>query len=128
MCCGCVSLERRRQLMVESLNISIGDRVIGSRPEVLASQELHQRCPQTQLKLSSSITCDGQRNSESCNPTSGEGEGNCFRCDVSHGQCLRPSSEAIDACEQVTVSLRWRKRADDVMCIPSRVINLNCLI
>ena len=114
VCCGCVSLERCLQLTVESLNNFIGDRVIRSRPEVLTSQELHQRCPQTRLKLSSSINCDGQRNSESCNPTSGKGEGNCFRCDVRHGQCLGPSSEAIDACEQVTVSTRWRERTDDV--------------
>ena len=114
MCCGRVSLERRLQLTVESLNNPIRNRVIGSRPEVLASQEFHQQCPQARLKLSSSITCDGQRDSKSCNPTSGKGEGNCFRCDLRHRQCLRPPSEAIDACEQVTVSARWREVADNV--------------
>ena len=89
------------QLTVEPLDDSIRNWVIETCSQMLATQELHQRRPRS-LEM-----VDGTPN-RAIQPVAK------VRATVSAVMSFMGKSEAIDAREQVSVSMRWGEGADNV--------------
>ena len=87
---------------------SIGNGVVGGRADAFGTQELHEVRPEFRLELASSISGNGGKGTKVCNPTRYEGFGDCLGSDIRDGDGFRPTSEAIDVGEEVSVTFGGR--------------------
>ena len=82
---------------METLDDSIGHRVVGHSTEMFTAQELEELGPKSGFKLSSPVGGDGGRYPKSCDPSRDQCTGHSFGRNISHWECLWPPSETVDA-------------------------------
>ena len=99
---------------MESFNKSVCHWVIRCGASTLRAQELHQFSPQYRLKLATTISSGCWWSAKPWYPPTHKCFGNSLCCDVHYRNGFWPSSESVDAGEDVCVTVRRRKRPHNV--------------
>ena len=99
---------------MKTFHHSVSTRVIRSGAYALDSKEVGKRGKERGFILCTTISGDCRWNTIHRDPARYEHTSDGFCRYVRNRNCLRPSGIAINTCEEITATLGWRKRTNDI--------------